>query len=128
MPRPPHWGGYRVEPREIEFWQGRPSRLHDRIVFTRTVRRTSGWGCGGSRDSVAEGADADTLTAMSSSATSLLIVGLLTLTAGLVLMAIFRKGDEVEAHSNRWLLMVGLMSGGTGRARRRRCRLLLSWQ
>lgn len=40
IPRPPHWGGYRLVPNAIEFWQGRSSRMHDRILFTSTG---SGW-------------------------------------------------------------------------------------
>ena len=41
VPRPPHWGGYRVSLQRIEFWEGRPFRMHDRIVYTPDDR--GGW-------------------------------------------------------------------------------------
>ncbi|MHB0968459.1 MAG: pyridoxamine 5'-phosphate oxidase [Thermoanaerobaculia bacterium] len=39
IPRPPHWGGYRLHPLELEFWQGQPDRLHDRFVYSRDGAR-----------------------------------------------------------------------------------------
>jgi len=41
VPLPPHWGGYRLRPQEVEFWQGREDRLHDRIRYLR--KKGGGW-------------------------------------------------------------------------------------
>lgn len=43
VPRPDHWGGFRLRPDAVEFWQGRPNRLHERLRYRRDAGRATGW-------------------------------------------------------------------------------------
>jgi len=43
VPRPPHWGGFRLRPDAVEFWQGRAFRLHDRLRYARDADEPIGW-------------------------------------------------------------------------------------
>jgi pyridoxamine-phosphate oxidase len=46
VPLPEHWGGYHLVPTEVEFWQGRLDRLHDRIVYSKSERNSCSWEIG----------------------------------------------------------------------------------